>query len=77
MWIAETILGHVFISSLLKIHLFLLFNFFEQWGISSISAVFYVLQLLEPGRYMWLLKALYGLLMLLPQVFPLFPMVKH
>ncbi|KAL8535812.1 hypothetical protein ACS0TY_011448 [Phlomoides rotata] len=25
------------------------------------------LQLLEPGRYMWLLKALYGLLMLLPQ----------
>ncbi|KAF7131616.1 hypothetical protein RHSIM_Rhsim09G0089600 [Rhododendron simsii] len=26
------------------------------------------LQLLEPGRYMWLLKALYGLLMLLPQV---------
>ena len=26
------------------------------------------LQLLEPGRYIWLLKALYGLLMLLPQV---------
>ncbi|KAL0326842.1 UNVERIFIED_CONTAM: protein VAC14 [Sesamum angustifolium] len=25
------------------------------------------LQLLEPGRYIWLLKALYGLLMLLPQ----------
>lgn len=25
------------------------------------------LQLLDPGRYMWLLKALYGLLMLLPQ----------
>ncbi|GAB4840443.1 PtdIns(3,5)P(2) sythesis regulation factor [Ancistrocladus abbreviatus] len=25
------------------------------------------LQLLEPGRYVWLLKALYGLLMLLPQ----------
>lgn len=28
------------------------------------------LQLLEPGRYIWLLKALYGLLMLLPQVYP-------
>ncbi|CAI0383458.1 unnamed protein product [Linum tenue] len=28
------------------------------------------LQLLEPGRYTWLLKALYGLLMLLPQVCP-------
>ncbi|KAE9450881.1 hypothetical protein C3L33_17215, partial [Rhododendron williamsianum] len=26
------------------------------------------LDLLEPGRYMWLLKALYGLLMLLPQL---------
>lgn len=26
------------------------------------------MQLLEPGRYIWLLKALYGLLMLLPQV---------
>jgi vacuole morphology and inheritance protein 14 len=26
------------------------------------------LQLLEPGRYTWLLKTLYGLLMLLPQV---------
>lgn len=26
------------------------------------------MQLLEPGRYTWLLKALYGLLMLLPQV---------
>lgn len=30
------------------------------------------LQLLEPGRYIWLLKALYGLLMLLPQVIPVF-----
>ncbi|KAL6566324.1 PtdIns(3,5)P(2) sythesis regulation factor [Orobanche gracilis] len=29
--------------------------------------VYLRLQLLEPGRYMWLLKALYGLLMLLPQ----------
>jgi len=27
-----------------------------------------ILQLLEPGRYTWLFKALYGLLMLLPQV---------
>jgi len=27
-----------------------------------------ILQLLEPGRYIWLFKALYGLLMLLPQV---------
>ncbi|GFP83563.1 protein vac14 homolog [Phtheirospermum japonicum] len=29
--------------------------------------VYLRLQLLEPGRYIWLLKALYGLLMLLPQ----------
>ncbi|XP_050373682.1 protein VAC14 homolog isoform X2 [Argentina anserina] len=29
--------------------------------------VYLRLQLLEPGRHMWLLKALYGLLMLLPQ----------
>jgi len=28
----------------------------------------FILQLLEPGRYPWLFKALYGLLMLLPQV---------
>jgi len=28
------------------------------------------LQLLQPGKYMWLLTALYGLLMLLPQVSP-------
>ncbi|KAG9136022.1 hypothetical protein Leryth_015881 [Lithospermum erythrorhizon] len=31
------------------------------------------LQLLEPGRHMWLLKALYGLLMLLPQLLLFMP----
>ncbi|GFZ21287.1 ARM repeat superfamily protein [Actinidia rufa] len=39
----------------------------EDSSISNVSAVFSFLQLLEPGRYIWLLKALYGLLMLLPQ----------
>ncbi|XP_058182359.1 protein VAC14 homolog isoform X2 [Rhododendron vialii] len=34
------------------------------------------LQLLEPGRYMWLLKALYGLLMLLPQQSKAFRVLK-
>lgn len=36
--------------------------------ISSHQGLAFFLQLLEPGRYIWLLKALYGLLMLLPQV---------
>ncbi|QCD89573.1 protein VAC14 homolog isoform X2 [Vigna unguiculata] len=34
------------------------------------------LQLLEPGRYMWLFKALYGLLMLLPQQSAAFKILK-
>ncbi|KAI7978919.1 hypothetical protein LOK49_Contig630G00001 [Camellia lanceoleosa] len=34
------------------------------------------LQLLEPGRYIWLLKALYGLLMLLPQQSKAFKILK-
>ncbi|KAJ8447710.1 hypothetical protein Cgig2_031764 [Carnegiea gigantea] len=34
------------------------------------------LQLLEPGRYPWLLKALYGLLMLLPQQSAAFKMLR-
>jgi len=34
----------------------------------SVSTILWFLQLLEPGRYTWLLKALNGLLMLLPQV---------
>ncbi|XP_071715414.1 protein VAC14 homolog [Rutidosis leptorrhynchoides] len=34
------------------------------------------LQLLEPGRYIWLLKALYGLLMLLPQQSAAFKILK-
>ncbi|XP_019432672.1 PREDICTED: protein VAC14 homolog isoform X2 [Lupinus angustifolius] len=34
------------------------------------------LQLLEPGRYVWLFKTLYGLLMLLPQQSPAFKILK-
>ncbi|TKY69239.1 VAC14-like protein [Spatholobus suberectus] len=34
------------------------------------------LQLLEPGRYIWLFKALYGLLMLLPQQSAAFKILK-
>nr|GMD21865.1 protein VAC14 homolog isoform X1 [Ipomoea batatas] len=39
--------------------------FTNKIGVNHICHCF--LQLLEPGRYIWLLKALYGLLMLLPQ----------
>ncbi|KAJ4843721.1 PtdIns(3,5)P(2) sythesis regulation factor [Turnera subulata] len=35
------------------------------------------LQLLEPGRYIWLLKALYGLLMLLPQQSAAFEILRN
>ncbi|KHN26179.1 Protein VAC14 like [Glycine soja] len=35
-----------------------------------------ILQLLEPGRYIWLFKALYGLLMLLPQQSAAFKILK-
>ncbi|TYJ41016.1 hypothetical protein E1A91_A04G182400v1 [Gossypium mustelinum] len=42
---------------------------YASWSHSPMAIISLCLlaQLLEPGRYVWLLKALYGLLMLLPQ----------
>lgn len=44
------------------------FIFYYHLSCGIISVFSSYLQLLEPERYIWLLKALYGLLMLLPQV---------
>lgn len=70
------IILHSFCSKILSyIRLIYIFNlemslliFHLYLGYDLWTSTVVLLQLLEPGRYIWLLKALYGLLMLLPQV---------